>query len=189
MFTGSVAPPRAGRRNRDRLCAPDERGSLRDIERTTRQRIPVAQLPVDFMAAAEAFKRLKPAPKAVADRSERSFTKADRRYEGQRRQNRNGGQRPELQRDEGKAAVIVRRPDRPQFGPAAPSAPQRRPSGACTEGGQNRNVAQPAVPQGSEGRPADRRGGQGKPSSAVGGVSVASRANALSSKLSKLLER
>ena len=45
------------------FCSPDERGSLRDIERTTRQRIAVAPLPVDFIAAAEAFKRLKPAPK------------------------------------------------------------------------------------------------------------------------------
>ena len=45
------------------FCSPDERGSLRDIERTTRQQIAVAPLPVDFIAAAEAFKRLKPAPK------------------------------------------------------------------------------------------------------------------------------
>src|SRR5215212_11542445 len=45
------------------FCSPDERGNLRDIERTTRQRIAVAPLPADFMAAAETFKRLKPAPK------------------------------------------------------------------------------------------------------------------------------
>jgi len=75
------------------FCAPDERGNLRDIERTTRQRLPVAQLPADFMAQADAFKRLKPAPKAQPERPQRSFTKADRRHDGQQRRDRNGGQR------------------------------------------------------------------------------------------------
>src|SRR5438132_6290619 len=42
------------------FCSPDERGNLRDIERTTRQKIAIAPLPANFMAAAEAFKRLKP---------------------------------------------------------------------------------------------------------------------------------
>jgi ATP-dependent RNA helicase RhlE len=71
------------------FCSPDERGNLRDIERTTRQRIAVAPLPTDFMAAAEAFKRLKPAPKAQPDHHS---TKAGRRSEGHRRQHRNDGQ-------------------------------------------------------------------------------------------------
>jgi len=75
------------------FCAPDERGNLRDIERTTRQRIPLVPLPADFTANAEAFKGLKPAPKAAPQRSERSFTKADRRHDGQQRKNRNNGQR------------------------------------------------------------------------------------------------
>jgi ATP-dependent RNA helicase RhlE len=75
------------------FCAPDERGNLRDIERTTRQRIPVAPLPQDFMASAEAFKRLKPAPKAHAQRSDRPATKADRRHDGQQRNNRNNPSR------------------------------------------------------------------------------------------------
>ena len=75
------------------FCAPDERGNLRDIERTTRQRIAIAPLPADFTAAAEAFKRLKPAPKAAPQRHERSSTKADRRHQGQQRKNRNDGQR------------------------------------------------------------------------------------------------
>src|SRR4029078_9512524 len=44
------------------FCAPDERGNLRDIERTARQRILVAPLPAGFTAHAEALKRLKPAP-------------------------------------------------------------------------------------------------------------------------------
>ena len=54
------------------FCSPEERGNLRDIERTTRQKIDVAPLPADFMANAEAFKRLKPAPKAAAAAPRRS---------------------------------------------------------------------------------------------------------------------
>jgi ATP-dependent RNA helicase RhlE len=72
------------------FCSPEERGNLRDIERTTRQRIAVAPLPADFMAQAETFKRLKPAPKPQPPHQS---TKADRRSEGQRRQNRNDRQR------------------------------------------------------------------------------------------------
>jgi ATP-dependent RNA helicase RhlE len=86
------------------FCSPDERGNLRDIERTTRQRITVAPLPADFMAAAEAFKRLKPAPKAAPQRPERTHVKADRRSEGQRRQNRNAGQQRHPQRADGHSA-------------------------------------------------------------------------------------
>jgi ATP-dependent RNA helicase RhlE len=71
------------------FCAPDERGNLRDIERTTRQRLPIVRLPEDFTAQAEAFKRLKP---PVVERPARSETKADRRHDGQRRNNRNSGQ-------------------------------------------------------------------------------------------------
>jgi ATP-dependent RNA helicase RhlE len=72
------------------FCSPDERGNLKDIERTTRQRIPVAPLPADFTAAAETFKRLKPAPKA---RPQLPSNKADRRQQGQARQQRNDRQR------------------------------------------------------------------------------------------------
>jgi ATP-dependent RNA helicase RhlE len=83
------------------FCAPDERGNLRDIERTTRQRIPVTPLPADFMASAEAFKRLKPAPKA---QPARTSTKADRRHDGQQRRNRNEGQQRHPHRGEGQSA-------------------------------------------------------------------------------------
>jgi len=89
------------------FCAPDERGNLRDIERTTRQRIPVAPLPADFMAQAEAFKRLKPAPKAQPERSDRfqrPSTKADRRHDGEQRRNRNDGQQRHPHRGEGHSA-------------------------------------------------------------------------------------
>jgi ATP-dependent RNA helicase RhlE len=77
------------------FCSPDERGNLRDIERTTRRKIAVAPLPEGFTAAAEALKRLKPAPKP---QPARSATKADRRSEGQRRQNRNDRQQRHPQR-------------------------------------------------------------------------------------------
>jgi ATP-dependent RNA helicase RhlE len=118
------------------FCSPEERGNLRDIERTTRQKIDVAPLPADFMANAEAFKRLKPAPKAAPQRHERSANKADRRSDGQRRQNRNSGPRSQLQRDEGQAVY--------------------RPAG-----GQNRNPGQQHHPRRGEGHAAHRpEGGQ-----------------------------
>ena len=89
------------------FCAPDERGLLRDIERLTRQTIPVNSLPENFAAAVDAFKRLKPAPKKSEERrfvhaSQR--TKADRRTDGQRRQNRNEGQQRHPHRADGHPA-------------------------------------------------------------------------------------
>jgi ATP-dependent RNA helicase RhlE len=74
------------------FCSPEERGLLRDIERLTRQKIFVNSLPEDFTAAVEAFKRLKPAPKRAEQprfvhASQRP--KADRRSDGQRREQRN----------------------------------------------------------------------------------------------------
>jgi ATP-dependent RNA helicase RhlE len=69
------------------FCSHDERGNLRDIERTTRQNIAVAPLPQGFAAAAEALKRLKPAAKPQPEH--RPATKSDRRNQGQQRQNRN----------------------------------------------------------------------------------------------------
>jgi len=82
------------------FCAPDERGNLRDIERTTRQRLPLLPLPADFMASAEAFKRLKPPVVAKPERSDRFATKADRRQDGQQRRNRNNGQQRHPHRGE-----------------------------------------------------------------------------------------
>ena len=68
------------------FCSPEERGNLRDIERTTRQRLPLTPLPADFMATAEAFKRMKPVPKP---QPVTTATKADRRNNNRERQNRN----------------------------------------------------------------------------------------------------
>ena len=77
------------------FCSPDERGLLRDIERLTRLKIEVAPLPENFLQAAEALKRLKPAPKSEQQRPNRGHrhaTKADRRSDGQRREQRNDRQ-------------------------------------------------------------------------------------------------
>ncbi len=121
------------------FCGPEERGNLRDIERTTRQRISVIPLPADFMATAEAFKRLKPVPKAAPQRFERSSTKADRRRDGQRRQERNVGHQRQPQRSGSHNAQ-------------------------ATEGGPNRNAGQQRHPLRSSGHPAHRpEGGQDKP--------------------------
>jgi ATP-dependent RNA helicase RhlE len=46
------------------FCSPDERVNLKDIERTTRQRIDQKPLPEGFVAAAAALKALKLPPKA-----------------------------------------------------------------------------------------------------------------------------
>jgi ATP-dependent RNA helicase RhlE len=86
-------------------CSPDERGLLRDIERLTRQKIEVAPLPADFLQAAEALKRLKPAPRAEEQprRGGSQSMRADRRADGQRRFNRSertGQQRTGQQRGE-----------------------------------------------------------------------------------------
>jgi ATP-dependent RNA helicase RhlE len=85
------------------FCSHDERGLLRDIERTTRQKIAIAPLPADFTAAAEAFKRLKPAPAQREEQHRRPQMKGNRRADGQRRQNRNDGQQRHPQRADGHA--------------------------------------------------------------------------------------
>ena len=83
------------------FCAPDERGNLRDIERTTRQKIAVSPLPEGFAAAAEGLKRLKPAPRPQPVRTP---AKAHRRADAQRRENRNERQQRHPHRADGHAA-------------------------------------------------------------------------------------
>jgi ATP-dependent RNA helicase RhlE len=94
------------------FCAPDERGNLRDIERTTRQRIPLLPLPADFMAQAEAFKRLKPPVETRPERGRAPATKADRRHDGQQRKNRNNGQQRHPHRGESHPAYRSSAQDR-----------------------------------------------------------------------------
>ena len=105
------------------FCGPDERGNLRDIERTTRQRIAVAPLPADFMAAAEAFRRLKP---AVKMQPVRPATKADRRGNNRERGNRNDRAQRHPHRADGHMA------HRPEGG-----QPKRKFRGRRRPGGRN----------------------------------------------------
>ena len=102
------------------FCSPDERGNLRDIERTTRQRIPVAPLPADFAAAVETFRRLKPAPK---EQPQRPSTKADRRNDGKRREDRNDRQQRHSHRADGHPG------HRPEGGQKRKFRGRRRPNG------------------------------------------------------------
>jgi ATP-dependent RNA helicase RhlE len=69
------------------FCSPEERGNLRDIERLTKQKLAAEPLPEDFASLVSAIKALKPTPKQ--SRPQRPQHKADRRAEGQRRDNRN----------------------------------------------------------------------------------------------------
>ncbi|HEY0628987.1 MAG TPA: C-terminal helicase domain-containing protein, partial [Sphingomicrobium sp.] len=93
------------------FCSPDERLNLRDIEKLVRMKLADRPLPDGFMAAVEAIKRLKPAPRRDDTRerqphSGRRFKptaeiKADRRADHRKRENRNerqGEQRGQQQR-------------------------------------------------------------------------------------------
>jgi len=64
------------------FCSPDERGNLRDIERTTRQKLEVEPLPQGFAASVEALKRLRPALPERQPRSHRPNQHPARRGEG-----------------------------------------------------------------------------------------------------------
>jgi ATP-dependent RNA helicase RhlE len=75
------------------FCSDEERSYLRDIERLTRQRIDVVPLPEGFAVSVEALKRLKPAPRKPAQQQGRPSTRADRRADGQRREQRNDRQK------------------------------------------------------------------------------------------------
>jgi ATP-dependent RNA helicase RhlE len=145
------------------FCSPEERSNLRDIERTTRRKIAVAPLPEGFAAAAEALKRLKPAPRAVPQRPERSATKADRRHDGQRRQNRNAGLQRQPQRD-GSSVYRSEGGQNRNSGDARNQQRSDRQPARHAESGDKRNSAQHRHPQRTGGHPAHRPDdGQGKP--------------------------
>ena len=143
------------------FCSPDERGNLRDIERTTRQKISIAPLPDGFAAAAEALKRLKPAPRVVPQRPERSVTKSDRRHDGQRRQNRNGGLQRHPQRDGSSVYRVEGGQNRDTRDGRHQQRGDRQPA-RHAEGADNRNSTQQRHPQRTGGHPAHRpEGDQG----------------------------
>ncbi|QIL01495.1 DEAD/DEAH box helicase [Sphingomonas sinipercae] len=79
------------------FCSPDERGLLRDIERLTRQKVPVAPLPEGFLQSAEALKRLKPAQPAQPERQQQQRGPRSHRP-NQNPAHRGQGPRPEGQR-------------------------------------------------------------------------------------------
>ena len=133
------------------FCSPDERGLLRDIERLTRLKIDQAPLPDNFVQAAAELKRLKPAPaKQEQPRRQpsRSF-KSDRRFEGQRRENRNDrtGQDRSASPGTGQPRTGQQRTDRsaqPQRHPhRADGHPAHRP-----DGGQQKRRFQGRRPSG-----------------------------------------
>jgi len=139
------------------FCSPDERGLLRDIERLTRQKVDVAPLPEDFLQQADALKRLKPAPKAEQPRRAPSRgLKADRRADGQRRENRNdrSGQRQEHRSERPAGQRSEHRNERSN---------QDR-SGQPRSGQQRTDRPQQRHPHRGEGHPAHRpEGGRPKP--------------------------
>ena len=130
------------------FCSPDERGLLRDIERLTRQKIDPASLPADFNEKAEALKRLKPAPKTVEEQPRRFSHgfKADRRADGQRRDNRNQRSEP--------------RPERPNSGQPKRNGqqPQRHAHRADGHAAHRPEGGRPKGP--FRGRPGGRSGGR-----------------------------
>jgi ATP-dependent RNA helicase RhlE len=136
------------------FCSPDERINLRDIEKLVRMKLADRPLPQGFMAAVEAIKRLKPAPRRddVRERqphSGRRFTpsasiKTDRREDGRRRENRN--QRHDQQRQ----------PQR------ADGQPAQRAEGAQRRDDRNERQGQQRHPHRADGHPGHRPGGQPK---------------------------
>jgi ATP-dependent RNA helicase RhlE len=152
------------------FVSPDERGLLRDIERLIRQKIAVQPLPEGFLQAAEALKRLKPAPKQAEQprfvhASQRN--KADRRQDGQRRQDRNGGQRNRSaiqdrngQRRDDHGAAPARSTYRPE---AHREAGERTPSAEGQQRHAHRADGHPGHrPEGQQ-RKRPFRGGRGRP--------------------------
>ena len=129
------------------FCAGEERGNLRDIERTTRQKLTVDPLPNDFAAALQAFKALRPAP---APREEHRPHYRQQRPQRAHTPNRHPAHRGEGARPEG----------------ARPQGP--RPQGARPEGARPQG-ARPQGPRPEGGRPSGRFGGNRRRGSGGGG--------------------
>jgi ATP-dependent RNA helicase RhlE len=120
------------------FCSPDERINLRDIERTTRQKLPVDGLPEGFNAAVQALKALKVAPSA-----------RDERGGGGRRDAGHGGHR---------------RPSGPRVGIQATGASEhgrREGNGGANDTGRSRDGQPQRHPQRAGAHPAHRPDGGG----------------------------
>ena len=138
------------------FCSPDERLNLRDIEKLVRMKLADRPLPEGFLAAVEAIKRLKPAPRRddVRERqphSGRRFTataeiKADRRAEGRKRQNRNERQ--------------DQRPGQNRHSQRTDSHSAHRADGGQRRDERNERQGQQRHSQRAEGHPAHRPDGE-----------------------------
>ncbi|MFL6768153.1 MAG: helicase-related protein, partial [Sphingomicrobium sp.] len=127
------------------FCSPDERINLRDIERLTRQTLPVKPLPEGFVAAAQAFKALK---LPTAEREERGGRGGG--FRGERRDNGHRHGRPSAPRAAIQPTGERRRDDTRRHDGQRPAQGQR------AEQGQRH-------PQRAGGHPAHRpEGGGGK---------------------------
>ena len=141
------------------FCSSEERGLLRDIERLTRQKNEVAPLPENFVQAAAELKRLKPAPKQAEEQPRRFHShgiKADRRFDGQRREQRNerSGERSGQQRSG------QQRPEHPRAGQQRTDRPQqqRHPHRADGHAAHRPEGGRPKRPfRGGRGRPGGRQ--------------------------------
>jgi ATP-dependent RNA helicase RhlE len=145
------------------FCADDERSLLRDIERTTRQKIPALALPANFRAAVdEAKQRDRNAP--PMPREEVREHRRDQPRDNQRRAhgsgnmnyNQGGVARGYAGASGGPGAARVR----PQGAPAGRPTGGRPPQSARPQGGQPNARPQGGQPQG---RPqGDRRSFRGR---------------------------
>ena len=121
------------------FCADDERAFLRDIERLTRQKVPVKPLPADFVATAEALK-------------------ASRVFVPESRDEQNGRRGREMQRGGGGGNRPARPPrqreDRPQGERAGGQGPRPRFEAQRADG-------RPAADRGPRANPVRAAGGHG----------------------------
>jgi len=140
------------------FCSPDERINLRDIERLTRQALPVKPLPEGFVAAAQALKALKlPTP----DRQERGG-RGGGGFRGERRDNGHRHGRPSAPRTAIQPTGERRRDDSQRQDGQRPAQGQRAEQG---QRHPQRTGGHPAHrPEGAGGkRPFNgRRGGPGR---------------------------
>ncbi|MEO7409718.1 MAG: DEAD/DEAH box helicase, partial [Sphingomicrobium sp.] len=133
------------------FCSRDERVNLKDIEKLVRIKLPEAALPEGFMAAVEAIKRLKPAPKQTDSRERqphggRRFTPTASLKPGHSR----GGPRRDGQNSSGPRTNPLRDND---------AQPQRHPQRAD---GHNAHRPANGPGTGQPKRPFGSRGGRGR---------------------------
>ena len=164
------------------FCAHAERGNLRDIERLTRIKPAVEELPSGFAAAAEAIKRLKPAPEVREERPRygrgpgrsegRSGPRSNDRAEGGQRRFGNGPSHGKaVRRDVDPRGGSVYRPEgkqerfqRSAASPVQDRSGERQPrrEQAPRADGPNQHQRRDFAPRGDRPAGAPRTEGQGQ---------------------------